>query len=229
MEVIASSDFKKFFLLTFTRELIRHSEKKDIITLQKIIETKETQKRVFSPEQPGIFTREVIAPVRLTEKPEMQNLRKPPIKQFVKPLPKQLFIPEPKLPEHLEYLKPVPVAGTELDLFKINPLIRDAAVRIIEANPDERVIVIGTMGTKPTDIFLSREDMDRIISAFSESSKIPTSEGIYRVVVGNLILSAIISETIGSRFIIKKMIVSQNQISNIQQRPTLPFQNTNWR
>ncbi len=232
MEATFSNNFKKFFLLTFTKELIRHCEKRDILKLQRIIELKEKSKKEKKISQPEIILKKEI-PLKEISRPRIQievkpierpSLRKLPVRQFTKPLPNLLFIPEPKLPEHLEYLKPIPTSGVEIDLFKITPLIKDPAVRIIEANPEERVTVIGTMGTKPTDIILSKEDIDRIINKFSEFSKIPVTEGIYRVIVGNLILSAIISETIGSRFTIKKMITNQNLINKPQQLPTLPFQ-----
>ena len=67
------------------------------------------------------------------------------------------------------------------------------------------------MGTKKTNIILSREEVDQIIKKFSETTKIPIQEGIFKVVVGKLILSAIISEVIGSKFIIKKMMYAPNQ------------------
>jgi hypothetical protein len=227
METTFSKDFKKIFLLTFTKELIKHSEKIYIEKLQKIIESEEKtgERKIL---QPKIITREapvkkIKIPTEIEKKPVETQIRKTfPIRRFTKPLPRQLFIPEPKLPAHLEYLKPIPTAGVEIDLFKINPLIKDPGVRIIEANPDEEIIVTGTMGTKPTNIILSKEDIDRIINKFSEFSKIPTTEGIYRVVVGNLILSAIISETIGSRFTIKKMIAAPNLVNKPHPR-ALPF------
>jgi hypothetical protein len=79
------------------------------------------------------------------------------------------------------------------------------------------VVVTGTMGTKPTDIILSKEDIDRVINKFSEVSKIPATEGIFRVIVGNLILSAIISGVIGSKFVIKKE--SYPNVYNNQRYP----------
>lgn len=246
MEQTFSNDFKKFFLLIFTKELIRHSLKGELTNLQEIIKTGEKE---ISPKTKVVVTKKLNreeVPVQVKQIPKpiplpilnfQQNNRtempvqitplpkpvplpisnpaapvtipsQPIVKRFTKP---SLFIPEPKLPPHLEYLRPTPTPGVEIDLGKINSLINDPAVRVIEGNPGERVVVTGTMGTKPTDIFLSKEDIDRIINKFSEESKIPTSEEIYRVVVGNLILSAIISEVIGSRFIIKKMAYSVNK------------------
>ncbi len=229
MEETFSTHFKKGFLLTFTKELIRHSARRDIIRLQNIIESEEKGKPFSIVKPETFFTKEISeikSPIQI-KSISAAIARKPNLRQFTKPIARpSLFIPEPKFPEYLEYLKPIPVSGVEIDLSKINLLIKDPAVRIIEVSPDERVVVSGTMGTKPTDIILNKEDIDRIINKFSEVSKIPVSEGIYRVVVGNLILSAIISEVISSKFIIKKMIV--NPINkNKQHFQTLPFQNNN--
>jgi len=242
MEETFSQNFKRIFLLTFTRELIINSAKRDITKLQDIIKSKEQkikEKPIFL--QTGGFTRELketnIPVEQIFEKSiDITPAKKPiataikprlPVRPFKKPL---LFIPEQKLPSHLEYLKPVPTAGTEIDLFKLNPLIKDNAVRIIESYQDERVVVNGTMGTKPTSIILSKEDIEEVINKFSELSKIPINEGVYRVVVGNLILSAIISETTGPKIIIKKMMVNQNFSGKEQQKyQILPFQNNNSR
>ena len=123
---------------------------------------------------------------------------------------RKLTIPQPKLPPHLQYLKPVP-KDIKIDLEKLNVLIKDPAVKIIECNgPDEHIIVRGSMGIKPTNTVLNKEEINTIIKKFSEISKIPIHEGIYRVVVGRLILSAIISEVIGSKFMIKKMLYAPN-------------------
>jgi hypothetical protein len=218
MEQTSPRDFKKFFLLEFTRELINHSSKKDITKLQKIIEKTEERK---NPVRQNLFVPNITPEIhvrKMTPVPKIEKLQ-------IKPLARHLlFIPEPKLPPHLQYLKPITAtARVDIDLGKLNPLIRDSAVRIIESYPNENVIVIGTMGTKSTSIILSKEEIDDIINKFSEMSKIPANEGIYRVVVGNLILLAIISEVIGSKFIIKK--IAPPNFSNKQLIPPLPFQN----
>ena len=64
---------------------------------------------------------------------------------------------------------------------------------------------MGRMGRKKTGTVLSKEEIDEVIKTFSEAAKIPISEGIFKVVFGKLILSAILSDVIGSKFIIKKM------------------------
>jgi hypothetical protein len=69
--------------------------------------------------------------------------------------------------------------------------------------------VQGAMGTKKTGIVLSKEEIDETVQRFSRETRIPIQEGIFKVVVGNLIFLAIISEIVGSKFIIKKMIQEQ--------------------
>lgn len=199
-----SDNFKKLFLIKLTEQLIIHSEEIELRKLQGIIESKEKEKfipkkKIEKPEiktEPGVFAAasEKI-PVRPVKKAVM-------VREISKP---SLLIPEPKLPQHLEYLRPMPTAGIEIDLWKLNPVIKDPAVRVIEVNPDEKVLVTGTMGTKATGIILNKEDINRVINEFSKTSKIPVEEGVYRVVVGNLILSAVISEVVGSKFILRKM------------------------
>lgn len=210
-----------------------NSGKKDILKLQNIVEEKkekpiqEIPKIQFIPKpspvreisrlpvQKKIEQKKVIKPIQPTRmRPIIQR-------PSMRPSNKMLFIPEPTLPKHLEYLKPLPPSSAEekveIDLGKLNILLKDPAVKIIEGSPEERVRVMGAMGTRMTDIILTKDEVDIIIKKFSDISKIPTIEGIYRVVVGNLILSAIISEVVGSRFVIKKM--PNQPVQQPQQMP----------
>lgn len=218
-------EFKKIFLLQFTRELIKHSETGEVFELKNVLEKKD-QLEKEKIEEAEKQEKERIQETKREIKKVIKKKELPPLtkkidlkEKIMKPLPqtlsvplrppaprqKILRIPAPKLPPHLQYLIPIAKKGREMDLPKINPLIKDPAVRTIEASPDEKVIVTGAMGTKPTSITLTKEDVNKIIQKFSEETKIPVQEGIFRVVVGRLILSAIISEVVGSKFMIKKM------------------------
>jgi hypothetical protein len=127
-------------------------------------------------------------------------------------------IPEPNLPPHLAYLKPIPSNKTNIDLFQLNPFILDPAVKVITVNPEEKIIVSGTMGTMTAALILTKEDINKIISQVSKLAKIPIREGIYRVAIGNLNFSAIISSVLGSKFIIKKMDYFESYNSNLKYR-----------
>lgn len=131
--------------------------------------------------------------------------------------PQNEIIPEPTLPPHLAYLKPIPSNKNNIDLFELNPFLLDPAVKVITANPNEKVIVSGLMGTRLTALFLTKEDIDKIITQVSRISKIPLREGIYHVVIGNINFSAIISSVIGSKFVIKKMDYSDYISSEIKR------------
>ena len=209
-----SKEFKAFFLLQFTNELIRHSGAGEVFELKNILE-EETKE-----EQDKIKREEKRIKNLITEKKEINFLKpkktttffKPIKKPFVRERVRVLRIPEPKLPPQLQYLRPIPT-NIQIDLEKLNPLIKDPAVKIIECNgAEENIIVEGIMGTKKTDIILNKEEINQIIKKFSETAKIPFQEGVFKVVVGKLILLAIISEVISSKFVIKKMMYTPREI-----------------
>jgi hypothetical protein len=116
------------------------------------------------------------------------------------------WIPDSRLPPHIQYLKPIPV-NKDIDLVKLNPLINDPKVKLIECEGEgQNIVVKGVMGVKKTPIILDKEEINDITQRFSRESKIPAQEGIFKVTAGRLILTAVISQTVGTKFIIKKMI-----------------------
>ena len=117
----------------------------------------------------------------------------------------KLIVPEVRLPDRFSYLKPV---ATERRIFlgKIDALVEDPFVKIIECDgPEERIVVKGNMGEKKTNIILSKEEIDEVVKKFESETRIPTGEGIYKVVFGRLVFLAIISDVVGTKFIIRKL------------------------
>lgn len=107
-----------------------------------------------------------------------------------------------------------------MDLGKINTFIQDPIVRIIECNgPNQGVVISGVMGKKETNVILTKEEIEEIIKKFSEETKIPLQEGFFKVALRKLIISAIYSESVGSKFIIKKMLYAP------QKNPLIRNQN----
>jgi len=113
------------------------------------------------------------------------------------------------LPAHLRYLKPTPILKKNgMDLGKLNPYLSDPNIDSIEVEGEnEKVYVVGKMGKKPISIVFSREEIDEIIDKFSKEAKIPKVDGLFKVSINNLILTAMVSNVISSRFIIKKIRV----------------------
>tara|TARA_Y100000310_G_scaffold332386_1_gene407860 strand:+ start:4867 stop:5592 length:726 start_codon:yes stop_codon:yes gene_type:complete len=224
---------KKFILLQFTKELIKHSAEGEVFELKNILEkeSKEREENIKN-QKLGILTtspnldqneeKELIEGKRITPEEEIKSelkdfsssiykLKTSDKFKSLKPRIKKMslspiIIPKSKLPPRFQYLKPTPT-NIEIDLEKLNPLIKDPLVRDIEClGANQNIIVSGMMGRKKTNINLSREEIEEIIKKFSETAKIPVHEGVFKVVVGKIIFSAVISDIIGSKFIIKKMI-----------------------
>ena len=202
---------KAAILLEFTKYLLVHSGYGELAELKEIIKEEEIEHKI----EPKA-NRETIKEIIREKEREISEVKKHGISEEIgrelgvrpripiRVKPRVLRIPEPRLPMRLQYLKPTP-HPVEIDLGKLNPFIMDPIVRRIECNgPGERVAVMVPM-PKYTDIILSKEEIDEIIKVFEQKSKIPASEGIYRVVVGKFIFSAIISDVIGSKFSINKI------------------------
>ena len=194
-------DFRKTFLLKLTEQLIRNSAPIEILEIKQKAEDKlekqELQEKIKSEIKTSIepiFTKQISA-----------HLPKSPVaRRRNKIIMRPLIIPEQRLPPQFQYLRPTPT-GKEIDLGKLNPLIKDRKVSSIECNGPDTNVIVRIPNSKNTSIILSKEEINDIVQRVSKAAKIPADEGIFKVVVGKLIFSAIISEVVGSRFIIKKM------------------------
>ncbi len=214
-------NFEAKFLLLFTEEIIRATS-----TYKNIIINRNVKAFVAKKEQQQKQALQIRKPIpirpRMQKTVQKQGQKNFPFKDFFagQGKTKQInktqtaSIEETELPAHLRYLKPVP-SSIEIDLKKLMPLVRDPLVRVIECNGQgEKIIVTGGMGRKNTPISLTKEEIDEVINTFSSSAKIPINEGIFKVVYGKLLLSAIVSEVVGSRFIIRKMDSPQSAVNS---------------
>jgi hypothetical protein len=161
------------------------------------------------------FTNETIlqfAPKRNLQKKGI--LQKQPLLKISQKQPIQdkkiLNVPKTKIPAHLQYLKPNQKQA-EIEFGKIDGLIFDPLVKEIECNgPNQPILIRGSTGTKEVNLALTREEIDDLIKEFSDASKIPVHEGLFKVFTGRFSFSAIISEIIGSKFIITKLNYDPN-------------------
>lgn len=243
-----SLDSKQIFLLLFARELIRNSEE-GLLQLKRILEKERAEsvpvKPVLLPEakMPEPETRPVnreanmypliksilsqaprmaldgelsaVKPVHI--EPARREIMNGHQREFI-PV---LRIPEPRLPPEFQHLKPTSTTR-EIDLSKLNVLVNDPGVKRIECDgPSKYIVVSGSMGRKPTEIALSNDEIDEVVEKFSKAAKIPIDIGVFRVVVGNLILSAIISDIVPTRFVINKIIPAQQ--TSFRPAPQAPY------
>ncbi len=201
-----SEEFKQFFLLAFTKELIINSIADEFkkLEVEEVVEKeviKKKAKEIIKEHEKPLK----MSPVRKLE--AMTNFKPLPKPFQVKRVaPRRLVIPQARFPQRLQYIKPAAsIAPVQIALGKLDQFVKDPGVQVIECNGPDTAIVVKTPTEKPTNVTLTKEEIDEVIQKFSETAKIPIQEGIFRVAIGNLLLSAIISGVIGTKFIIKKL------------------------
>jgi len=160
----------------------------------------------FEPSNYQIETDEEIAnkkrPINprqnISENPE--NIRQLIRKKFIQP--KQIENSQRIYPPHTPpQNSSVPGSGYK----KIEVLLNDMTVQSIECpGPGKNLIVKRYNQTNITKFTLNPQDITDIINEFSKQARIPVMGGILKAAIGNIIISAIISEFVGSRFIITK-------------------------
>jgi len=138
-----------------------------------------------------------------------QNLKSRPIPLRAPPqfnARGNLNFPRVPLPRHLSSVKPVASKKVVIDLGKLNPFFKDPKVSSVETEGENQTVYVsGSMGRKPTGVRLSKKEIEEVIRRFSEKSKIPINEGLFKVAVGDLLLTATISDSVSSRFILEKI------------------------
>tara|TARA_Y100000310_G_scaffold326157_1_gene390676 strand:+ start:808 stop:1458 length:651 start_codon:yes stop_codon:yes gene_type:complete len=91
------------------------------------------------------------------------------------------------------------------DLGKLNSLVADPGVENIECpGPNNHLLVKKSGRVQKTNILLTNIEIKKILKDFSEKTKIPLIKGTFKAALGNLILTAIVSEFAGTKFILQK-------------------------
>ncbi|MBM3234579.1 hypothetical protein FJZ19_05815 [Candidatus Pacearchaeota archaeon] len=139
--------------------------------------------------------------------------RTPEIRRFPPRIQLPVQPPNPILQQITPSPQPIPIG---FSLGKIDPLIHDNRITTIECPGPGKFILTKTAGNvNITHISLGEEEIKTIIHEFSRQAKIPIITGLFKAVVGNLVITAVLSDFVGSRFIINKStpysLLEQNQ------------------
>ena len=141
----------------------------------------------------------------------MRIVRKRKIRKL-KPTAKKPIIQQPPIKKPqikvLQTIKPEPHARPEgFNLGKIEQLLKDKRIQSIECSgPEKNILVKKNNKINTTNILINQQEITEIINRFSQQAKIPVIGGILKAAVGDLVISAIVSKFIGSRFIINRII-----------------------
>lgn len=88
---------------------------------------------------------------------------------------------------------------------RLTGLIRDGSISSIEYLGESLPIKIIRLGKmQNTNIILSNEEVKSLLDYISSRTRIPITNKVFRVALDNILFNAIVSEEIGTRFLIKK-------------------------
>ena len=202
------------FLKEFTRQLIinskqpgveihmKETEEFPILTIKPFIESElEKTEPLIKPMTKPLETIPKIIPL-------IKPIFLPQIPRYIKPITP--IKPQISAPSPLAEYKPAPTKIPErFDLGKINFLISDPRVTLIECpGPDKLVIARASGQSTMTRVSLTQKEIQELIDKFSKEAKIPIISGLFKAAVGSLVMTAVISDLVGSRFIITKITPS---------------------
>jgi len=109
-------------------------------------------------------------------------------------------IPGQKIP-----MQPTSSEEKQVDLGKLNIFLADKKVTLIECPGPEKFVAVRRAGQMQlTKVRLSQKEIQETVETFSRKVKIPVIGGVFKASYGNLTISAVISEFVGSKFIIIK-------------------------
>lgn len=179
----AKLDIREVFLQGFVRKLAMNS-----YTPEKAIPKREIKK---------------IPPQAQFHKSMM---RKPALSAF-HPSP---FQPSQRAPPVVQAQRPVlPARGVvhePVNLGKLTNLLLDPSVLSVECpGPSKNVLVNRSGAIQATGLVLTKDEINAIINEISIKTRIPTVPGLFKVAFHDLVITAVISEFVGTRFLLKKI------------------------
>lgn len=120
-----------------------------------------------------------------------------------------------KVPAILPTLPPVAPSQSNgkskpLKLGKIAKILIDPTVLSVESPGPQKNLVVnrgGQIQTSPEN--LTQEEIKEIMKSISERTRIPLTPGLFKAAVEDLLVTAVVSDYVGTRFIIQKRLPFQ--------------------
>ena len=152
-----------------------------------------------------IYSPSIMRPMNITpQRPMPAPIQPPP-----SPLSQNLSIKRGFLPSVVSDIPVPPPHSMPLILgsafAKANSILKDPSVQSVECPGPGKPLLANKSGIMQTSsVILSKEEISSILEEVSEKTKIPLIEGLFKAMLGNLIITAVISEFVGTRFIMQK-------------------------
>lgn len=154
---------------------------------------------VASPKLPPL-PRVKLAPKKLTKPvPRLPQTPTRPIQ--IKPVDRTSL----KLPEYQQQILKPGEKPESIHLGRVASLIKDPAVLSVECpGPAKNVLVNRGGAVQTTSTVLTKEEIQQIMESLSQKTKIPLTSGLFKAAFQDLIITAVVSDFVGTRFMIQK-------------------------
>jgi|GEM_PF-606294 hypothetical protein len=193
-------------------EKVEHRETSlKVIDMSELVAPIEKKVEKFEPKRIEINKMDMsalVAPIRRPEhkrpvvRPEPVVPQRVPIKQVAPPIRDAPVTQKPS---------PIVVgASPEGEVSsegygKISPLLDDPSISTIECEGAGKPVMVIRAGQRQiTRIVLTPEDVKGVLDKVADEAHVPLLEGVFRATITGFSINAVISEMIGSRFVIKK-------------------------
>ncbi len=189
---------RDLFLSSFVEDLIRNSYKKE-----------ENEAQTAPQQTNNQFQQVQIQPSQFQfPQPKIQISRphQPIIKsQFNKP-PQKLPMRSPISLPQIMSSSTLNDKNKIINLGKINKVLGDPSVFSVESpGPGKNLIVNRAGKIQSSSLTLNKEEIDLIMKEISDKTRIPLiSGGVFRAAIKDLVITAVISDYIGTRFLMQK-------------------------
>lgn len=143
-----------------------------------------------------------------------------PLHSFSKMIPSMmhaLHFPEVKRPSQKTFSLEVPplqppkqfpaqnFSPSKVNLGKLTQVIYDPSVWSVECPGAGRKILVNRAGSiMLSSITLTDSEIQQVLKEFSERTRIPVVQGVFKAIFQDLLITAVISEFVGTRFVIQK-------------------------
>ncbi|MFH1425380.1 MAG: hypothetical protein ABIG28_01455 [archaeon] len=198
------ASIRNTFMKSFVNQLIANSYSSD---KEKI---KEMAQKLEGEEKPVSLSRIMPSPSSFQEgimqsQQQMQKMPElPPLPQIISSqrvtMPLVMLSQQPHPPMHGINQQPV-------NLGKVTSFLRDPAVINIECRGPGKNILVNRSGTiQTTPLILTKDEINSITNEVSNKTRIPLIPGgMFKAAFQDLVMTAVISEFVGTRFLIQKM------------------------
>ena len=94
---------------------------------------------------------------------------------------------------------------SQLSLEKVRSLILNQSVSSLECPGPGKPLVITSKGVaNVSNVMLGDEEISSLMKDISQRTRIPLIPGLFKAVLGSLLITAVVSDFVGTRFIIQK-------------------------